>query len=155
AEVRTLVQQVVATKYLVANKQQNSITVRDTPANLELIQSVIASVDKDRAEVLIEVNLYEVDHSDMLQLGNQFATTSTADSSGQSVASFQNGLGGVGAASALRELSPAGFYGPVGLALALPTSTLTAFRSSSRSKLLASTEVHVLDNEQHTIRIGS
>ncbi len=154
-EVRTLIQQVVATKYLVANKQQNSLTVRDTPANLELIQSIIASIDKDRAEVLIEVNLYEVDHSDMITLGNQFASTAKADSNGNVVASFQNGFGGVGAGDALRAASPAGLYGPIGLALALPTSQLTAFQSKSRSKLLASTQVHVLDNEQHTIRIGS
>jgi general secretion pathway protein D len=53
AEVRTLIQQVVATKNLVPNKQQNSLTVRDTPANLELIQSIISTNDKDRAEVLI------------------------------------------------------------------------------------------------------
>jgi general secretion pathway protein D len=155
AEVRTLIQQVVATKYLVPNKQQNSLTVRDTPANLELIQSIIASIDKDRAEVLIEVNLYEVDHSDLIQIGNQFASTATANSNGIRGAGTQDLLGGVGQAAALRAGSPAGFFGPIGLALALPTSTLTAFQSKSRTRLLASTQVHVLDNEQHTIRIGS
>lgn len=155
ADVRTLIQQVVATKYLVNNKQQNSLTVRDTPANLELIQSIIASIDKDRAEVLIEVNLYEVDHTDLLTFGNQFATSATASNSGLQAPGFQSGFGGLGVAGVFREAAPVGVYGPLGLALALPTSTLTAFQNKSRSKLLASTQVHVLDGEQHTIRIGS
>jgi general secretion pathway protein D len=154
-EVRTLIQQVVATKYLVANKQQNSLTVRDTPANLELIQSIIASIDKDRAEVLIEVNLYEVDHTDLLQIGNQFTNTSTADSNGNKAPAISENFGGVGQAAVLRAASPVGAFGPIGLALALPTSTLTAFQSKTNTKLLAATQVHVLDNEQHTIRIGS
>jgi general secretion pathway protein D len=154
AEVRTLIQQVVATKYLVPNKQQNSLTVRDTPANLELIQSIIASIDKDRAEVLIEVNLYEVDHADLLQIGNQFATSTPAASTGEKGAALSENFGGIGQASILRGASAAGFFGPIGLALALPSSTLTAFQSKSRTRLLASTQVHVLDNEQHTIRIG-
>lgn len=147
-EVRTLVQQIVATKYLVPNKQQNSLTVRDTPANLELIESLIASVDKDRAEVLIEVNFYEADHNDVLELGNQFNVDTKNPGS---LATF---IGGVGQADALRAITPAGVYGPIGLALALPSSTLKAFQSSGRTRLLASTQVHVLDNEQHTIRIG-
>lgn len=150
-EVRTLIQQIVATKYLVANKQQNSLTVRDTPANLELIQTVIDSIDKDRAEVLIDVNLYEVDHSDLLQLGNQFNVATSGAASTGSLATF---FGGVGQADALRSVTPAGFYGPIGLALSLPTSTLTAFQSKGKTRLLNAAQVHVLDNEQHTIRIG-
>lgn len=147
-QVRTLVQQIVATKYLVPNKQQNSLTVRDTPANLELIQSLIATVDKDRAEVLIEVNFYEADHNDVLELGNQFNVDTKNPGS---LATF---FGGIGQADALRSITPAGVFGPIGLALALPSSTLKAFQSSGRTRLLASTQVHVLDNEQHTIRIG-
>lgn len=147
-QVRTLVQQIVATKYLVPNKQQNSLTVRDTPANLELIQSLIATVDKDRAEVLIEVNFYEADHNDVLELGNQFNVDTKNPGS---LATF---FGGIGQADALRAITPAGVFGPIGLALALPSSTLRAFQSSGKTRLLASTQVHVLDNEQHTIRIG-
>ncbi len=145
-QVRTLVQQIVATKYLVPNKQQNSLTVRDTPANLELIQSLVATVDKDRAEVLIEVNFYEADHNDVLELGNQFNVDPKQPGS---LATF---IGGIGQ-DALRE-TPAALIGPIGLALALPSSTLKAFQSSGKTRLLASTQVHVLDNEQHTIRIG-
>src|SRR5262249_16131494 len=44
--------------------------------------------------------------------------------------------------------------GPFGIALGLPGSSVTAFQSSGNAKLLASTQVHVLDGEQHTIRLG-
>jgi general secretion pathway protein D len=150
-QVRTLIQQIVSTKYVVPSKQLNALTVRDTPANLELIESLIASIDKDRAEVLIEVNLYEVDHQDLLQIGNQFnVATKGLDGIG-SLATF---IGGIGVEESLRPFTPAGAWGPIGLGIALPRSFLTAFQSKASTKLLASTQVHVLDNEQHTIRIG-
>src|SRR5438105_625460 len=53
------------------DKNTNSITIRDTPENLRLIGDILRSIDKDRAEVVMDVNIYEVSRSDLLQLGNQ------------------------------------------------------------------------------------
>jgi general secretion pathway protein D len=52
----------------------NSITVRDTRENIALIGKLIGSLDKDRAEVVMDVSIYEVNKSDLLQLGNQIGT---------------------------------------------------------------------------------
>src|SRR5204863_206366 len=38
--------------------------------------------------------------------------------------------------------------------LGLPTSSLSFFQDKGKAKLLAFTQVHVLDNEQHQVRIG-
>ncbi len=55
----------------------NSITVRDTAENMRLISKLISSLDKDRAEVVMDVAIYEVNKNDLLQFGNQLGTTGT------------------------------------------------------------------------------
>src|SRR5439155_5028200 len=62
----------------------NSITIRDTAENIRLMGKLIASLDKDRAEVVMDVAIYEVNKTDLLQLGNQVGTPSQ----------LQGGLGG-------------------------------------------------------------
>src|SRR5205814_7880086 len=129
------------------------LTVRDTPNNIELIEALIASLDKDRAEVLIDVSLYEVTRNDLLQLGNQIATQSATGNKGNPTASLLN-LGGIGTGALARSAPAAAILGPIGLAIALPTSQLQALQTKNRTRQLASTQIHVLDGEQHTIRIG-
>src|SRR5204862_26655 len=48
----------------------NSITIRDTEENVRLIGKLISSLDKDRAEVVMDVAIYEIQKTDLLQLGN-------------------------------------------------------------------------------------
>ena len=51
---------------VVADKDTNSLTVRDTAENVRLIGELIQSIDKDRAEVVMDVDIYEVSQSDLL-----------------------------------------------------------------------------------------
>lgn len=153
AELRQLIASVVGTKQVIPIKQLNAITVKDTPNNIELIEALVASVDKDRAEVLIDVHIMEVNRNDLLRLGNQFQNDASTIQGGGAVPGLSF-FGGVGAAGALRPNSPAGLFGPIGIALALPPSQLVALQTRGRSKLLASSQIHVLDSEQHTVRIG-
>src|SRR5207249_9311123 len=62
---------------VVPDKDTNSLTVRDTAENVRLIGELLNSLDKDRAEVVMDVNIYEVSKSDLLQLGNQIGGDST------------------------------------------------------------------------------
>jgi len=56
---------------VVPDKDTNSLTVRNTAENVKLIGELLDSLDKDRAEVVMDVDIYEVNHSDLLQIGNQ------------------------------------------------------------------------------------
>jgi general secretion pathway protein D len=135
-------------KQIIAYKQLNAFVIRDTPANLEVAEHVLKSLDKDKAEVLIDINMYQVSHNNLLSLGNQFALGDPT----KGTFGLQGGFGGIGAnliQGATRSLT-----GPFGIALGLPGSSVTAFQSTGNAKLLASTQVHVLDGEQHTIRLG-
>ncbi|HMQ02825.1 MAG TPA: secretin N-terminal domain-containing protein [Pyrinomonadaceae bacterium] len=129
----------------------NSITVRDTSENIRLIGRLIQSLDKDRAEVVMDVAIYEVNKSDLLQFGNQIGTQAQLTR-----------LGGVGAPLVRAGGSDgiiADALGWTGLnfasiALGLPTSALAALQRKENTKLLASTQIHAFNNEDSSARIG-
>jgi general secretion pathway protein D len=158
-DVRTAIQGAFgggAGKQIIPSKQLNAIIVRDTPANLELIEALINSLDKSKAEVLIDINMYEISRDDLLQIGNQLAI-------GDQGSLGLSNLGGIGAErSATRGGPPQGIrglgartlIGPLGFAIGLPNSAISFFQGRGKTKLLASTQVHILDGEQHQVRIG-
>src|SRR6185369_3800126 len=80
ADARTLVQQAIPPSVgrpqtiVVPDDATNSLTVRDTAENVRLIGELLQSIDKDRAEVVMDVSIYEVSKSDLLQFGNQIGT---------------------------------------------------------------------------------
>lgn len=128
----------------------NSITVRDTQENIRLIEKLIASLDKDRAEVVMDVAIYEVNKNDLLQLGNQIGSDSTLTN-----------LGGVGfpfARSGTTEPIttniPFPGLGNSSIAIGLPVSAISALQSKNNSKLIASTQIHAFNNEDSSARIG-
>ncbi|HET7114732.1 MAG TPA: secretin N-terminal domain-containing protein, partial [Pyrinomonadaceae bacterium] len=161
-DARTLVQQAIPPSVgrpqtiVVPDEATNSLTVRDTAENVRLIGDLLQSIDKDRAEVVMDVNIYEVSKNDLLSFGNQINAT------------LDNGLGGSPGfslltdngvlSSAARGVSLASQVGgvPTSLAAALviPPSVLRAFQSKDNTKLIASTQVHAFNGEESTARIG-
>ena len=137
-----------STKQLTSVKQLNALVVRDTPSNLELVANMIDSLDKSKAEVLIDVNIYEVSRNNLLEIGNQFSTEASASSP-----VTLSALGGIGAES-IRSTVRRSLLGPAGFALGLPNSSISFFQNKGKARLLASTQVHVLDNEANAVRIG-
>jgi general secretion pathway protein D len=132
------------------DKTTNSITIRDTSENLQLISEILQSIDKDRAEVVMDVNIYEVSRSDLLQLGNQVGT-------GDSNGFFSlGGSSGVSILAGARDVATRLSTVPtaLGAALVIPSSALTAFQKKDRTKLVASTQVHAFNGEESTARIG-
>ncbi len=162
ADARQLVQQAIPPSVgrpqtiVVPDDATNSLTVRDTAENVRLIGDLLQSIDKDRAEVVMDVNIYEVSKNDLLAFGNQINAT------------LDNGLGGSPGfslltdngvlSSAARGVSLAGQVAGVPTALAgalvIPPSILRAFQSRDNTKLIASTQVHAFNGEESTARIG-
>jgi type II secretory pathway component GspD/PulD (secretin) len=89
----------------------NSITIRDTEENIRLISKLISSLDKDRAEVVMDVAIYEVNKNDLMQFGNQLGTAGPNGT--------LNNIGGVGF-----PMVQAGQPNPIGNAM--PFAALTA-----------------------------
>lgn len=156
-EARTMIQAALPANQgrapqVVENKTTNSITVRDTPENVRIIADLIQGIDKDRAEVVMEVSIYEVTRTDLLQVGNQFGNADTLGN-----------LGGLQTGSVIfdgaRRLAgaAAGTTIPVstGVGLLIPASSLSLLQGKSNTKLVFSTQVHAFDDEKSETRIGS
>ncbi len=161
-DARTLVQQAIPPSVgrpqtiVVPDDATNSLTVRDTAENVRLIGDLLQSIDKDRAEVVMDVNIYEVSKSDFLQWGNQVGTGTDFT------------LGGFPGFSLLSDAGvPSGSFSGVNLgalvggvptalaaALVIPPSAFRALRSKDNTKLVASTQVHAFNGEESTARIG-
>ncbi len=93
-DARTLIQASIPPQsgrqpVITPNKATNSITVRDTPENVRLVGEILKNIDKDRAEVVMDVQIYEVSRTDLMQFGNQIGdATSLTNLGGTNAASF-------------------------------------------------------------------
>src|SRR5258705_1498337 len=160
-DARTLVQQAIPPSVgrpqtiVVPDDATNSLTVRDTAENVRLIGDLLQSIDKDRAEVVMDVNIYEVTKTDLLTFGNQLgsATTGYGGFPGLSVltsnATTSAATTGVNVASLVGGIPTA-----AAAALVIPSSLLSAFQSKDNTKLIAQTQVHAFNGEESTARIG-
>src|SRR5215216_5062826 len=159
ADARTLVQQAIPPSVgrpqtiVVPDDATNSLTVRDTAENVRLIGDLLASIDKDRAEVVMDVSIYEVSKSDLMQFGNQVGTGNFNIGGSPGFALLTDN--GIVNGSQGRGVN-LGLTNPTALAAALviPPSVLTAFQSKNNTKLIASTQVHAFNGEESTARIG-
>jgi general secretion pathway protein D len=140
---------------VVSDPATNSLTVRDTAENVRLIGELLQSIDKLRAEVVMDVNIYEVSRSNLLQLGNQMGagTFNLGGSPGLAVLT-SNGTTDVRQTGVDLRALVGGSPTAAAAALIIPASVLTAFQSKTNTRLLASTQVHAFNGEESTARIG-
>ena len=135
----------------------NSITIRDTQENIQLMEQLIRSLDKDRAEVVMDVAIYEVSKSDLLELGNQIGTVNELRNLGGTTRGSV-GLGGNELFGALNKAITGATLpivpGAFGAALLIPSANFSAFQNKQNTKLVASTQIHAFNNEDSSARIG-
>src|SRR5215468_5110938 len=166
-EARDIVQANLGQRQIKVSKQLNALVIRATASELAVAQAIIDSLYKNRSEVVLDVNIFEVSNSASLEIGNQLATTgltatkTTYDSDGKPVttptgtASSLGDLGGLGrvGVSAIAG-SLLGFGGSAGALIGMPTSSLSLLQSKGKSRLLANTQIHALDGENNQVVVG-
>ena len=134
------------------DKDTNSITVRDTSENIKILANFIKALDKDRAEVVMDVNIYEVSKNDLLQLGAQLGN----EASLTNLAGSQTGVVGSGNFGQTTNSTGGTVSLPRSIAtgINIPALTISAFESKTNARVLASTQVHAFNNEESQARIG-
>lgn len=135
---------------ITANKATNSITVRDTPENVRLVGELLRGIDKERAEVVMDVNIYEVSREDLMQLGNQIGTSDSLGNLG----GIQKGLSVVGGSREVVSQALSAVPTALGAAFLVPPTSLSALQRRDNTRLVASTQVHAFDGEKSTAHIG-
>jgi general secretion pathway protein D len=135
---------------ITVNKSTNSITVRDTPENVRLVSDLLRSIDKERAEVVMDVNIFEVSREDLLQFGNQIGTGDSL----MNLGGIQKGLSVLGGSRQVVTQALSAIPTALGAAFIVPPTALTALQRRDNTRLVASTQVHAFDGEKSTAHIG-
>jgi general secretion pathway protein D len=173
-EARQVVQQMLQgggaglMRQIAASAQLNALIVRAPAEDLKMVQDVLDSIDKNRAEVAVDVDIYEVSHNTSQQIGNQVSLTSqqltyrtgvdsrgTATTSTGASASLSN-LGGVLGQGVLAPLvgSAFGIGTGFGALLAAPPTTLSLLQNKNNAKLVSHVNVHAIDGQSNKTNVG-
>ena len=144
-DARTIIQSSMGQQRPISiSKQLNALIVRATASELGVVQSIINSIDKNRGEVVLDVNIYDVFNSASLQIGNSlFASDSASKADPLNGAFGLDNLGGFG----FERFRSGALFG-------LPATSLSLLQTKGYSKLLASTQIHALDGEQNQTVVG-
>ncbi len=151
----------------------NVLIVKATPAELQLVQDLISNIDKNKNEVVLDIEIYEVGNDSLTQIGNQFATSPvqatrniyddknniTGSVTTQSPSLGNLGGIGLGLINGLGDTAVGGnifapFLGGIGTLVGFPPSQISLLQSRGKSKLLHKTQIHVLDGGENETKVG-
>jgi general secretion pathway protein D len=148
-----------------ASKSNNAIVMSGPPDLLDSVRDIITKLDVQRAQVLVEAVIVEVNADTTDDLGVLWSTTNVADLKGSGAVAGVNTLGslepigtitGIDAdGKAIAQAAPG-----AGLTLGYYTggslqAAIRALSSNSKANILSTPSVMTLDNQQAQIIVGS
>jgi len=142
-QMQTMLKTLLKTKDIFIHEKTNSIVIRDTPEAIRIAEKMIADQDFEEPEVMLEVEILEVAHERLSNLGIQFPdqlTLTQSGGTGPSGALTWNDLGHITGDKILT--SPA-------LALSLNLKL-----QDNDTNLLASPRIRAKNHEKAKIMIG-
>ena len=143
-ETIDLLRIVLGARRIAPHTANNSLTIVDTPERVKAAERIIHSVDKSRAEVIVEVEVLEVDRRRMDEYGIQLR--SAAEEGGIRAGIFPLDT------TTTADQSPyrAGNLTVVGL----PGAVLSLLRADSDTRVLASPKLRAVDGETAQAEFG-
>jgi len=147
-----LLRSMLDTKKVYVNEVLNSITVRDTPEKIKLVEKVISANDLKEAEVILDVEILEIARTNNLSYGWNFQPGLTVGASAQGT-NVTTSSGAVGITTGLTLDQVRGLSGD-NIVLTLPSLLLTLIKQDSDAQTLANPRVRVLNNKQAKFHIG-
>jgi general secretion pathway protein D len=125
----------------------NAITIKDTPAHIEAAGRVIAAIDKARPEVIIDVELLEVDRSQLQEYGLQIASPGSPGIDGS--ASIATDRDAVTTLRTLRNLTQSDI-----LLANLPSLYYRLLKTDQNTRTLASPQLRTSEGMAAQARFG-
>jgi len=121
----------------------NTLTVVDTPERLETVAKILAAIDKARAEVIINVEILEIDRTNLREYGLQFASGDSAGIDGVAGVSSNQTL------QSLRSLSQADI-----LMSGVPSLYYRLLKSDTNTRTLANPHLRAVDSTLAQAKFG-
>jgi general secretion pathway protein D len=150
-DIVNLLKSMLDVKRVYVNEVLNSITVRETPDKMKLVEKVIAANDLKEGEVILDVEILEINRSNSLTYGWNFtpgglsASATIGPANGTTSTSTTNS--GI-ALSDLRGMSNKNIF------VTLPGIVVDLIKQDSDAQTLANPRVRVLNNKAATFLIG-
>jgi type II secretory pathway component GspD/PulD (secretin) len=157
-EVSTILNQLLTTTTtgnrpaITQHKSLNSITVRASAPMMGIIDNIIKTADKPRAEVLIEVTILEVSRTRMRELGidlSQYAIGLAFSPAG-----VPGNVGTTFGTPPPFNIPQANAGGRNDVYLAIPSATIKLLESDNKTRLLAKPQLRGREGSQLTLNLG-
>jgi general secretion pathway protein D len=150
-DIRVALQQMLRSQYrqpqVTVDKNLNSVTIRDTPAVVELAEKILRSWDKARGEVFIDLEIMEVSRIKVRQIGVDLALATQAI-----------GLKYIGPNPSSTEswlnLKDIDFSKKEYFQITLPTALLQFLESDSDTKIIAQPRLRGIEGEDISYLVG-
>lgn len=146
-DIVNLLRSMLDVKKVYVNEVLNSITVRDTPEKMKLVEKVIAANDLKEAEVILDVEILEISRSNSLKYGWNFTPSGLSVSASVQSKTPSTTNAGI-ALSELRGMSKDNIF------LTVPGVIVNLIKQDSDAQTLANPRVRVLNNKQAKFLIG-
>ncbi len=151
-EMVNLLRTMLDTRKVYVNEVLNSITVRDTPEKMKLIEKTISANDLKEAEVILDVEILEIDRTKTLQYGWNFDPSLSAAAALQGTSTSTTGsTAGTTTGIKLSELTKLSSDNVI---LTLPSLVMKLIKQDSDAQTLANPRVRVLNNKKAEFHIG-
>ena len=143
-QTANMVRQLVKTRDLYVDEKLNLLVIRDTPQAVRMVEKLVASQDLGEPEVMLEVEVLEVGHTQLSQLGIQWPS---------SVSFGVMGAAGIPGQVTGREAQ--NFNGSLArINITDPALALNLRKTAGRTSILANPRIRVKNREKARIHIG-
>lgn len=134
------------------HEELNALVVRDTPEVIKLARQIIEAADRGDAEVLFDLELIEVNHTNDLNIGPKLGTYSI--STGVSNAGAANIVGST-LSSGSETVNLVSGLGRLESFYTLPTATFDFLKRRSDAEVLANPKIRVKNKEKAKVLVGT
>ncbi|WP_051710034.1 secretin N-terminal domain-containing protein [Andreprevotia chitinilytica] len=155
-QVLAMIKQMVKTRDVYIDERLNMLVMRDTPEAIAVAERLIAAQDLPQSEVVLDVEVLEVNSTDLLNLGIQYPGSVTANIGGFTASGNASGVAGtfnpgVMTLSELRHLNSTNAL----VNLGTPTITANMLHQKGNTNVLANPKIRVKNRDKAKILIGN
>lgn len=145
-QMQKIIASVTGCKVTAVNPGLNTITVRDLPQKVAMVEKLLQIMDKPKAEVLIDVEIIEANKSRMKEYGIELSQYNILET-------FSPGPLATDTTSSFRG-NRFSYVDSSDFVFQVPSISYKLLQSDSKSKIKAKPQLRVLDQETVKIRLG-
>ncbi|HYA88996.1 MAG TPA: secretin N-terminal domain-containing protein [Nitrospirota bacterium] len=134
-------------KKVYVNDALNSITIRDTPEKLKLIEKIIVDNDLKEAEVILDVEVLEIGRTNAQTYGWDFQPALSASATIQNPSGATN-VPASGSGIAINQISSKNIF------VTLPSVVVNLIKQDSDAQTLANPRIRIMSNRKASFMVG-